>query len=78
MSRHRVRRRLLKLAIVLPVAVWAPARAADDTCVNMAALTDADKSLRASLNFQVVSSDPKRVCRGCAFFTHQTLLRELL
>lgn len=65
------RRRFLALAVVAPVAAvalgrLAPARA--DTCADPATLPAAQKSLRASLDFEAVSKEPGKRCGLCAFF----------
>lgn len=69
------RRALLLLAIAAPVAAQASAVAAaaattaSNACVDPDALPRAQKAMRASLNFRMVSEDPKRQCGGCAFYT---------
>lgn len=65
------RRRFLALAAVAPVAAigigrLAPARAA--TCADPASLPAAQKSLRASLDFELVSKEPGKRCGLCAFY----------
>lgn len=37
-------------------------------CVDDAALTSSERSLRASLQYTDVTNDPSRRCDGCAFF----------
>lgn len=65
------RRRFLQIAAVAPIAAigigkLAPARA--DTCSDPASLSAAQKSLRASLDFEAVSREPGKACGLCAFF----------
>jgi hypothetical protein len=67
-SHPLARRGLLKLAMGAPLLVWAAVSQADPACVDMSALSDSEKSLRTSLNYRLVSDDPKRVCGGCSFF----------
>lgn len=63
------RRALLMLAIAAPAAGYAAGAAAAGACVDLDALPSAQKSMRSSLGFRMVSEDPKRHCSGCAFFT---------
>lgn len=62
------RRRVLGiiLAAVPVLAAATAARAA--VCLDMNSLPSSDKSLRASLNFKMHSTDAKKQCRACAFF----------
>jgi hypothetical protein len=68
MVKSLARRRLLELVISAPLVAWGAAAEADPACVDMSALSDSEKSLRTSLNYRLVSDDPKRVCGGCSFF----------
>ena len=44
------------------------AQAPAQVCFNEAELPRAQRSMRQALEFQVKSSDPAKVCGGCAFF----------
>ena len=68
-GRSATRRTLLTLALAAPVAAFGSAAAAQAVCVDMDALPSSQRSMRASLGFRLVSEDPKRHCRDCAFFT---------
>ena len=46
---------------------WGGMAAAAAACFDLQSLPDLP--LRQSLNFKVVSKDPKRTCAACAFFT---------
>lgn len=65
------RRHFLGLAAAAPVALLAAgtARAAEAACYDPAALPFSQKSRRRSLGYVEVSSDPKKRCDACAFFT---------
>lgn len=66
------RRNFLRMAAIAPVAVFAASRTATaqaTACQDPASQTAAQKSLRASLEFVVVSKDPGKRCGACAFFT---------
>jgi len=39
-----------------------------DICADSNAMTSAEQSMRLSLNYQEISSNPDEVCVGCAFF----------
>jgi hypothetical protein len=68
-GRGATRRTLISLALAAPVAALGSAAAAQAVCVDMDALSSSQKSMRATLGFRLVSDDPKRHCRDCAFFT---------
>lgn len=61
------RRGLLMLAIGAPAIAYAAA--AQGACLDPEALPRAQKALRSSLGFRMVSEDPKQRCGGCAFYT---------
>jgi hypothetical protein len=62
----RGRRGFLALLLGGCGAMWSGAAMAE-SCFDPAKLPNA--SMRRSLNFQPVSSDPKKKCGGCVFFT---------
>lgn len=65
------RRGVLGLAAATPlVLVTAQARAREAAaCVNLDALPASQKSMRRSLGFKAQSTDPKKRCGTCVFFT---------
>ncbi len=64
------RRDLLALAGMAPLMLLAGrATAADAPCYNPATLSLTQKNLRTSVGFAEASTDPKRHCGLCAFFT---------
>lgn len=63
------RRTFLMLAVAGPAAGYAASALADAVCVDLDALPSGQRSMRAAMNFKMVSDDPKQVCGGCAFFT---------
>jgi uncharacterized protein (DUF1501 family) len=66
------RRRFLGLAALAPLAGLAArsAQAAETAaCYDPAALPRAQKSMRRSLGYEEKSTDAKRQCRLCAFYT---------
>ena len=65
------RRRFLQIAAAAPVAALLGTRAlaqAPAVCSDPATLPAAQKSLRKSLDFVDVSTDPAKRCGLCAFF----------
>lgn len=68
-ERGATRRVLLTAALALPAAAFGGTAAAQGACVDLAALSSGQKSMRTSLNFKMVSDDPNRRCGGCAFYT---------
>lgn len=65
------RRGLLGLVAATPLLVLGAAAQAQDgaACVNLDALPASQKSMRRSLGFKALSTDPKKHCGTCAFFT---------
>jgi len=64
------RRDILALAGIAPLMLLAGrAAAADTVCYDPASLSLTQKNLRRSVAFVEVSTDPKRHCGLCAFFT---------
>ena len=65
------RRGLFKLAVAAPLLLAAAQARAQDAavCVNLDALPASQKSMRRSLGFKAQSTDPKKRCGTCAFFT---------
>jgi len=65
------RRGLFGLAAAGPLLLAAAKAQAQDVaaCVNLDALPASQKSMRRSLGFKALSSDPKKRCGTCAFFT---------
>jgi hypothetical protein len=63
------RRGLLAVLVTASAAGWAAAAAAAEACVDLDALPPGQRSMRAGLNFKLVSDDPARRCAGCSFFT---------
>ena len=70
------RRAMLVRACEIPlmsVAVFLGACGGDQQagsgCVDPDHLTDAEKSMRASLAYSDKSPDPAKQCRGCTYFT---------
>lgn len=64
------RRRLLTLAGLAPLALFAASQAqAAGACFDPAALSLDQRSRRKGLGFVAASSDPKRHCGLCTFFT---------
>ena len=65
------RRGLLALALVAPL-LWAGAAASAQevaACVDLDALPAGQKSMRRSLGFKLETTDAKKRCGTCAFFT---------
>ena len=65
------RRGLFRLAVAAPLLVATTKARAQDAaaCVNLDALPASQKSMRRSLGFKAQSTDPKKRCGTCAFFT---------
>ena len=65
------RRGLFRLAVAAPLLLTAAGARAQDAaaCVNLDALPASQKSMRRSLGFKALSSDPRKRCGTCAFFT---------
>lgn len=65
------RRGLFGLAAAAPLLVLGAKAGAQDAaaCVNLDALPASQKSMRRSLGFKPQSTDPKKRCGTCAFFT---------
>lgn len=63
------RRRLLGLAAVAAGVGLASAASAQTACLDMGSLPASQKSMRKALGFQEQSSDPKKRCATCSFFT---------
>lgn len=67
---EKSRRDILALAGMAPLMILAGrAAAADTVCYDPASLSLAQKNLRRSVAFVETSTDPKRHCGLCAFFT---------
>lgn len=63
------RRSFLGLAAAIPLAgIGARALAEDAACYDPASLPMSQQSFRKSMQFQLVSSDPKKRCELCTFF----------
>ncbi len=64
------RRGLLALALAAPL-LWAGAASAREVaaCVDLDALPAGQKSMRRSLGFKLETTDPRKRCGTCAFFT---------
>ena len=67
----RSRRGLLGLAAAIPLLLLTTQARAQDAaaCVNLDTLSASQKSMRRSLGFKPLSTDPKKRCQTCAFFT---------
>ncbi len=65
------RRALFGLALAAPLLMMGAEAGAQDAaaCVNLDALPASQKSMRRSLGFKPRSTDPKKRCGTCAFFT---------
>jgi hypothetical protein len=68
------RRGLIGLAVGVPVLLAgivsaASAQDAPSGCVNLDTLPASQKGMRRSLGFQLVSTDAKKHCGACTFFT---------
>lgn len=64
------RRILLGVSFCAPLlAVAGRASAEDGVCIDPDALSDAEISLRESLQFKETAPDPAKPCARCAFFT---------
>lgn len=67
---EKSRRDILALAGMAPLMLLAGgAAAADIVCYDAASLSLTQKNLRRSVGFAETSTDPKRHCGLCAFFT---------
>ena len=70
---NKSRRNLVVAAAKIPLlltVVGAVARAADESpCVDLDSLPASQKSMRRSLGFKAASTDPKKRCGLCVFFT---------
>ncbi|HEX7874293.1 MAG TPA: high-potential iron-sulfur protein [Sphingobium sp.] len=62
------RRAVLGLAAMAALGV-ATAVSAQTVCLDMASLPASQKGMRKALGFQETSSDPKKKCATCSFFT---------
>jgi hypothetical protein len=65
------RRSVLRLAVALPLAVGAAACGKGPTagaCVDPGQLSEADTTMRASLQYVDNAADPQQACGGCAYF----------
>jgi hypothetical protein len=62
------RRRFVKVAAVMPVLLAVEAKS-KQVCYDPKTSSWAEQNQRKSLNFQLVSSDPQKVCGGCSYFT---------
>lgn len=74
MAIERTRREIIGWALsgaVGAAALQSAAAAAEPACFNPEALPASQKNMRNSLNFRIASSDPKKKCGSCAFFTPQ-------
>lgn len=73
MTNHgpKLDRRLVVGAIAaLPaVAGFTRSALAQPVCYDPATLTEAQKSKRTSLSFEIKAADPGRECKRCAFYT---------
>lgn len=64
------RRGFLGLAALGPLALASAGRAADvAACYDPASLSATQKNFRKSLGFVETAKDPKRACKGCAFYS---------
>lgn len=63
---HFGRRDTLRLIVGTGMFAWSGVGLAD-ACFDPARLPNA--GMRRSLNFQAISTDPKKKCASCAFFT---------
>jgi hypothetical protein len=65
------RRNILAMLGLAPVSLLAAsaAKAADAACYDPAALPLSERNRRRAIGYVEASTDPKKRCGGCAFFT---------
>lgn len=63
------RRAFLAMTGIVGLGLIATAAGAQSVCLDMASLPASQKGMRKALGFQEQSSDPKKKCALCAFFT---------
>lgn len=65
------RRRLVALALAAPMAALATGARAEQ-CVSEDDLSASELSMRKALRYEEPSTDPAKLCGGCAFYTSES------